>query len=201
MAEVFVVGLAGGTASGKTTLAKRLFASAEPGEAQILPLDAFYLDGDDFPPAIRHPAKNFDHPDALDFEGFCAAIDTLRSGHAVDIPVYDFVTHTRTGGEELSPAPILIVEGILVLVNEEVRSRLNTSVFCDVPSEVRFNRRLDRDVAERGRTPESVAEQWNQTVAPMYEQFVEPSKEFAEVVSDGTDFEQVIRDLLARSRR
>ena len=200
-ADVFVVGVGGGTASGKTTLANRLLAISGAGRAQILRLDAFYWDEDRFPCQIRHPEKNFDHPDALDFASFIAAIDTLRRGEAVKVPMYDFVTHRRVGFEELQPAPLLIVEGILVFVEEGVRSRLDTSIFCDVSADIRFQRRRDRDVNERGRTVECVTKQWQNTVAPMHEQFVEPTKCFADVLSDGTDFDPLIDELLSRRRR
>ncbi len=196
MRGVFVVGIAGGTASGKTTLAHQLRNAAGPGKVQIVPLDSFYWSGQEFPEAIKTPQKNFDHPDALDFDRYCATIDSLRSLRAVEIPVYDFASHMRVGTETLSPTPLVVVEGILVLANEEVRKRLDVAIFIDLPTNIRLERRRARDVRERQRSIESVIEQWHATVIPMEVEFVAPSAAYADIVSDGTDFAQVVSRVL-----
>lgn len=173
----YVIGIAGGTASGKTTLAQRV---AERVGAAILPHDRYYHDAPD------PRTHNFDHPDALETGLLVRHLDGLRAGEAVEVPVYDFTVHRRAARREtLRPRPILIVEGILLLTDEALRARIDLPVFVDAADDIRLIRRLRRDVAERGRTVESVLEQWMGTVRPMHLAFVAPSKEHAALVLDG----------------
>lgn len=171
----FVVGIAGGTASGKTTIAGAACAALD---ALRLTHDRYYRNAD------AH--TNFDHPDALDTARMVADLDRLRAGLDADLPDYDFSTHSRRPEEErVQPRAVLVVEGILVLAEPELRARMDLAVFVDAPSDLRLIRRARRDVAERGRTVESVFAQYLATVRPMHERFVEPSKAHAHLVLDG----------------
>jgi uridine kinase len=147
-------------------------------------------------PAERD-AVNFDHPQALEFELLGAHLSQLLNGSAVDVPLYDFATHTRqTKSLRLSPRPVVLIEGILIFSQQRIFEQLNYSFFVDTCQDVRLERRIQRDVAERGRTPESVRAQFFATVAPMHDLFVEPSKAKAKVVISGeSPFEDTIQQL------
>jgi uridine kinase len=174
-ARPFVVGIAGGTASGKTTLAER--AAARVGAA-LVTHDRYYFDAD--------ASTNFDHPDSLDTAGLAAHLDALREGRPVDLPVYDFATHRRAPRtERLAPRPLVFVEGILVLSSADLRRRFDLTVFVYATADVRLIRRVRRDIAERGRDLESVLSQYLATVRPMHETYVEPSAAHAALVLDG----------------
>ena len=201
MTRAIVVGIAGGSGSGKTTFARALARALGPDFSAILSQDSYYrdmhelFDGDG-------GRVNFDHPDSLEFELMCAHVDQLRGGHAVRVPRYDFATHSRLPeATEFGPRPVLILDGILLLSQETVRARLNLSIFIDTPEDVRFRRRLNRDVAERGRTPDGVHQQFHRQVKPMHDLFVEPSRRFADrVISGESDFGPPL-DALARELR
>ncbi|MFN7145812.1 MAG: uridine kinase [Myxococcota bacterium] len=190
MTRPFVVGVAGGTASGKTTLAE--LAAGVTGAA-LVTHDRYYRDAD------AH--TNFDHPDALDTDRLVDDLDRLRAGAAVDLPVYHFPTHKRLPlTERLEPRPIVIVEGILVLASPALRERFDLSVFVHASADVRLIRRVRRDIAERGRDLESVLAQYLTTVRPMHERFVEPSAAFAQLTLDGegrleTELERLVAAL------
>jgi uridine kinase len=174
-ARPFVVGIAGGTASGKSTLAER--AAARVGAA-LVTHDRYYFDAD--------ASTNFDHPDSLDTAGLAAHLDALREGRPVDLPVYDFATHRRAPRtERVAPRPLVFVEGILVLSSAELRRRFDLTVFVYAAADVRLIRRVRRDIAERGRDLESVLSQYLATVRPMHETYVEPSAAHAALVLDG----------------
>ncbi len=171
----FIVGIAGGTASGKTTLAR--LASLRTGAA-LLTHDRYYRDA--------HPDTNFDHPDALDTAGLVADLDRLRAGLAVDLPIYDFATHKRLPTtDRLTPGPLLLVEGILVLAEPTLRARFDLCVYVEAAADLRLIRRVRRDITERGRDVESVLAQYLATVRPMHEAFVQPSAAHAALVLDG----------------
>ena len=173
--EVLVWGIGGGSGSGKTTLTRRLVDRLGPQNASVLAFDAYYRDLSHLPFAERR-SRNFDHPDSLDSALFLQHLDALRQGIDVEVPVYDFATHTLSGRfERVAAAPLLLVEGILLLAFEEVAERLDFSVFLDVPYDVRLQRRIQRDVAERGRPEDHVRRQFAATVAPMHDAYVQPS--------------------------
>ncbi len=177
-----VVGLAGGTGSGKTTVAHALLAAAGAGNAILLPHDAYYCAQGDLPFEAR-VLTNYDEPSAFDTELLVRHVDQLVNGEPIERPVYDFTKHDRsTTTVHLEPAPIVIIEGILVLHDPHLRERMRLKVFVDAPPDERFIRRLERDVAERGRTAQSVIAQYRRTVKPMHDLFVEPTKQHAELI-------------------
>ncbi len=180
-----ILGVAGCSGSGKTTLAREL--TAQLG-ARLLPLDLYYRDLSDVPVAKR-TQHNFDHPDSLESDLLLRQLDQLAAGKAIERPFYDFSTHTRVPdrSEHIEPAPVLIVEGILALHYPELRRRFDLSVFVHTPTAVCLARRIDRDVRERGRTEQTVREQFAATTLPMAEQFVLPSAAHASVTVEGTE--------------
>ena len=174
----FIVVIAGGTASGKTTIVRRLVDRT--GAAHISH-DRYYFD------APNPRGHDFDHPSALDTDRLVEDVVRLKDGRAADLPVYEFASHSRTSAfERLQPRPIVVVEGILVLADRRVAALADLTVFVDAPEPVRFARRLRRDMGERGRTEASVREQYATTVKPNHERFVEPCKAWASMVLDGT---------------
>lgn len=175
--EVRLLGIVGGSGSGKTTLAARLAGRLGEERAAVLCFDVYYRDLSHLPLAERHQV-NFDHPDTLDAPLFVSHLDALLDGLPVEVPMYDYATHSRSPrGESVHPRPVVIVEGILLMAFDAIVERLDNTVFLDCPEAVRLERRLARDVAERGRTPEHVERQFSQHVAPMHERFVQPAAE------------------------
>jgi len=180
--DVLVIGLAGGTGSGKTTVAAALVHAAGNDRVTVLPQDAYYRAQPERH-AEERAATNYDEPAAFDTPLLIAQIDALRAGAEVDRPVYDFVRHDRsTSSVRVEPTPVLIVEGILVLADRELRRRFDLKVFVDAPPDERFIRRLQRDVRERGRTTDAVIEQYRRTVKPMHDRYCEPSKRHADLI-------------------
>jgi uridine kinase len=178
----FLVGVAGGSGSGKTTVAERLAGLVGGSDLALLRLDAYYRDRNHLPFEERE-AINYDHPDAFDWPLLLDHVAALVDGHAVRVPVYDFATYERLAERiEVAPARVVVVEGILVLYEPELRERFDLRVFVDTDADVRFIRRLERDVSERQRSTESVIEQYLTTVRPSHEQFIEPSKRHADVI-------------------
>ena len=177
-----IIGISGGTGSGKTTVANRILESVKASEVVFIQQDSYYRNLKDLPLDYRHVA-NFDHPDALDNDLLANHIRKLRAGEAVELPIYDFRTHTRANETRpVEPRPIVIVEGILIFADPRLLEQMDIKVFVDTPDDIRFIRRLRRDIDERGRTVESVIEQYVGTVRPMHMQFVEPSKRYADVI-------------------
>ncbi len=177
-----VVGLAGGTGSGKTTVAHAMVRAAGAGNAVLLPQDAYYREQGDLPFEARE-LTNYDEPSAFDTDLLIRHVDQLLSGEAVDRPVYDFTNHNRSADIVHTPAvPVVIVEGILVLNDAALRERMRLKVFVDAPPDERFIRRLERDVNERGRSAQSVIAQYRRTVKPMHDLFVEPTKQHADLI-------------------
>jgi len=179
---MLVIGLAGGTGSGKTTVADALVEAAGASRVTVLPQDAYYR----AQPTLDLPtraATNYDEPGAFDTALLIGQIDALRRGASVERPVYDFVVHDRSSATlRIDPTPVLVVEGILVLADRELRRRFDLKVFVDAPADERFIRRLQRDVRERGRSADSVIDQYRQTVKPMHDRYCEPSKRYADLI-------------------
>ncbi len=177
-----IIGICGGTGSGKTTVANSILASVSRGEVVFIQQDSYYRNLEDLPLKFRE-AVNFDHPDAVDNDLMVEHVRALKAGHAVELPVYDFKTHKRQAETvRVEPKSIIIIEGILIFADQRLLDEMDVKVFVDTPDDIRFIRRLRRDVAERGRTVESVIEQYLTTVRPMHRQFVEPSKREADVI-------------------
>jgi uridine kinase len=177
-----VIGIAGGTGSGKTTVSKKLAAAIPDDRCALIEHDAYYKDRSDLTPDAR-AAINYDHPEALDSDLLAEHLHTLRAGEPVRVPMYDFVTHTRSPETRLiEPAPVIIVEGILVFVETRVRAQLDIKIFVDTDPDIRLIRRIRRDLESRGRNFASVREQYYSTVRPMHLQFVEPSKRWADLI-------------------
>jgi uridine kinase len=177
-----IIGICGGTGSGKTTVANRILASVSAGEVVFLQQDSYYRDLDQLPLDFRQKV-NFDHPDAIDNDLLVTHLRALKAGETVELPLYDFKKHARRAETlRVEPRPIIIIEGILIFADHRLLDEMDIKVFVDTPDDIRFIRRLRRDVAERGRTVESVIEQYLATVRPMHMQFVEPSKRAADVI-------------------
>lgn len=181
MKDVLVIGIAGGSGSGKTTLAKNI-AEYFADRISILRHDDYYRSQDDIPMEDRIKT-NYDHPHAFDSELLLSHLDALKAGCDVDSPIYDYSNHTRSGEtRHVKASSVILLEGILILENEEVRSRLDMKIFVDTDADVRIVRRILRDVKKRGRSLESVTKQYLTTVKPMHEAFVEPSKRYADII-------------------
>ena len=194
---VFVFGICGGSGAGKSTLTKRLVERLGATETSVLAFDAYYRDLSHLPFAERR-RRNFDHPDSLDSALFLQHLDALKQGIDVDVPVYDFSTHTLSGRfDRVAAAPLLLVEGILLLAFEEVAARMDYSIFMDVPTDVRLRRRIQRDVAERGRPEDHVRRQFAATVAPMHDAYVQPSRHRADRIVDALDCASLADELVA----
>jgi uridine kinase len=196
MASSFVIGVAGGSGSGKTTVVRRIVDSLGPEQVTLLDHDRYYRDRNDLRLEER-AALNYDHPDALETDLMVAHVRALKAGAAVDVPQYDFTRHARLSEiETFQPRRALIVEGILVFTDAALRDLMDIKVFVDTDSDTRFIRRLQRDVAQRGRTMESVIDQYQHTVKPMHLEFVEPSKRYADVIIPLGGHNTVAVDLL-----
>ena len=177
-----IIGISGGTGSGKTTVAKSILEAVNAEDVVFIQQDSYYRNLKDLP-LDNKQAANFDHPDALDNDLLVHHVRRLKAGYAVELPLYDFKTDTRLSETVLiEPKPIVIIEGILIFYDTRLLEQMDIKVFVDTPDDIRFIRRLRRDVAERGRTVESVIEQYLATVRPMHMQFVEPSKRYADVI-------------------
>ena len=177
-----VIGIAGGSGSGKTTVANVILERVGRDRIAYLPHDAYYRDLADLPPNQRAEV-NFDHPDSLETSLLIEHIQRLKQWQPIDLPVYDFTTHTRTSRTiRVEPKRVIIVEGILIFAEPALRELFDVKIFVDTDPDIRFIRRLQRDITERGRTTESVIKQYLTTVRPMHLDFVEPSKRYADVI-------------------
>lgn len=177
-----VIGVAGGSGSGKTTVVRRIVESLGDDQVTVLDHDRYYRDRNDLRLEER-AALNYDHPDSLETDLMVRHVHELRAGHTVEAPVYDFTRHARRSTTETAfSRKVIIVEGILIYADPALRALLDVKVFVDADDDIRFIRRLRRDVAERARTMESVIEQYLATVKPMHLEFVEPTKRYADII-------------------
>lgn len=195
----FLIGVSGGSGSGKTYFAKDLVKRLGDERCALVYQDSFYIDQSsrfDFDGG----SVNFDHPSSIDFPCLAEKLTALKRGVRAEIPVYDFATHKRLARTEaIDPRPVIIVDGILIFHNQPVRALFDELIFFATPEELRFQRRLERDVKERGRTPEGVHKQFYAQVKPMHDQFVEPSRQFARLIVDSTiDYEKALAALVTR---
>jgi len=195
--QPLTIGVAGGTASGKTTVARRLVERLGTHPVALLDQDSYYRDLADLP--LEERARfNFDHPDAFDTALLVRHLEELRDGKAVDKPVYSFTQHTRTGETvRVNPGDVVILEGILILALEPVRELLDVKVFVDSDADVRVLRRVSRDIKERGRDFDGVVEQYFRTVRPMHFGFVEPSKRYADIIIPHGGLNDIAIEMLA----
>lgn len=178
----FVLGMAGGSGSGKTTIAQSVVDQIGPDRVAFIPHDAYYRHRPDL--NIEQRVKvNYDHPDSLETDLMVAHVETLLAGSPIERPVYDFANHLRAAETvRVEPRPVLMLEGILVLVEPELRALMDLKIYVDTDADLRLMRRIERDVKERGRTLDSVITQYEATVRPMHLQFVEPSKRHADII-------------------
>ncbi len=192
----FVIGVAGGSGSGKTTVIRRIVESLGDDQVSLIEHDRYYRDRGDLRLEER-AALNYDHPDSLETDLLVEHVNALRNGQAVRVPVYDFARHARTAETiTVEPRRAIIVEGILIFTDPALRRLMDVKVFVDTDDDTRFIRRLQRDIAERGRTVASVIEQYLGTVKPMHLEFVEPSKRYADVIIPLGGHNTVAIDLL-----
>ncbi len=190
------IGVAGGTGSGKTTVAHAILERVGWQRIAYLQQDAYYHDASNLPLAER-ARLNFDHPSALDSALLARHVQALQAGQAIDVPIYDFTTHTRRPEtRRVQPQPVILVEGILLFAEPALRQLMDIKIFVDADPDLRFIRRLRRDIAERGRTLESVITQYLETVRPMHLEFVEPSKRYADVIIPEGGFNTVALDMV-----
>lgn len=177
-----IIGVAGGSGSGKTTVSRHIAKKLGPERVALLQQDSYYKDQPNLDPAKRSRI-NFDHPDSLDNDLLLEQLQTLSAGRAVEVPVYDFKTDSRSAQTiRVEPRPVIVVEGILIFVDPRLRAMMGLKIFVDTDADLRFIRRLRRDIAERGRSVESVVEQYLSTVRLMHQEFVEPTKRYADLI-------------------
>ena len=191
-----VIGVAGGTGSGKTTVSQAILDRVGIDQIAYLQHDSYYRDRSQVPPEER-ATVNFDHPDSLESELLAHHLASLKAGQAIQVPVYDFTTHTRKARTvTVEPRKVILVEGILIFAEKALRELMDIKVFVDTDADVRFIRRLQRDITERRRTMESVIRQYTETVRPMHLEFVEPSKRYADVIIPEGGFNLAAIDML-----
>jgi uridine kinase len=192
-----VIGIAGGTGSGKTTVANNIVRRLDIDAVTVIQQDAYYRDLRDLAPAQR-ALMNFDHPDSIENELFARHLRALKAGEEIDQPVYDFTHHLRTPETvTIVPRDVIIAEGILLFHFREVKEVLDIKIYVDTPSDIRLLRRIQRDIRDRGRTFDSVTEQYLSTVRPMHEEFVEPSKRYADVIIPEGGHNDIAIDMIA----
>lgn len=177
-----IIGICGGTGSGKTTIARKIVQTVGKGNVVLVEQDSYYRNLADMPLDERHQA-NFDHPDSIDSDMLVNHLKRLKNGQSIEQPIYDFVTHTRKKKtEHIDPKPVVIVEGILIFAETRVLDLLDFRIFVDTPDDVRLIRRLRRDITERGRSFEQTLWQYEHTIRPMHFEFVEASKRHADII-------------------
>jgi len=191
-----LIGIAGGSGSGKTLVARTIVRELGSSRVAILDQDSYYRDLDDIPPADRD-LRNFDHPDAFDNDLLRAHVSDLLEGQPVEQPIYDYTRHARLKQTNtVGDHAVIVLEGILIFVDEALREMMDIKVFIDADADVRLMRRIDRDIKERGRSIESILRQYRATVRPMHLQFVEPSKRWADIIVPEGGHNRVAIDLI-----
>lgn len=191
-----VIGVAGGTGSGKTTVANEILRRVGEGNIAYIQHDAYYRDLSHLPPEERMKV-NFDHPDSLETDLMIQHVRQLLAGQPAEIPVYDFTQHVRAQStRRVEPRPIILIEGILIFVDPALRQLMDVRIYVDTDADIRFIRRLQRDIQERGRSLESVIRQYMETVRPMHLEFVEPSKRYADIIIPEGGFNVVALDMI-----
>ncbi|NUQ00150.1 MAG: uridine kinase [Armatimonadetes bacterium] len=199
MSTRMMIGIGGGSGSGKTSLARRIQAEAGDEAVAVVEVDSYYRDYSGLSPRERE-RLNFDHPDAIDWDELIEDLHALREGQTIEQPVYDFTIHGRAESVvELEPRPVIVVEGIHALTHERLRDLLDVRIFVDTDPDVRFIRRLRRDLLSRDRTIDSVVEQYLETVRPMYIDFVEPSRRHADIICPEGHLNNLGIDLLVEA--
>ena len=177
-----IIGIAGGTASGKTTVVKKIVEALPPHFVAVVPLDSYYNDTSHMTEEERR-AINFDHPDAFDWQLLVKHVDLLRNGEAVEQPTYSYLKCNREKETvHVEPKPVIIIEGIMALLNKQLRDMMDLKIFVDTDSDERLIRNIQRDCVERGRTVEMVIDRYHKVLKPMHEQFIEPTKKFADLI-------------------
>ena len=195
--DPLVIGIAGGSGSGKTTVAQEILNRVGADRIAFLQHDSYYKDLSGLPPTQRAEV-NFDHPNSLETELLIEHIVSLRDGKPIEVPIYNFSTHSRTDQTfNVAPHRVVLVEGILIFVEAALRQLFDIKIFVDTDADIRFIRRLQRDITERGRTTESVIKQYRATVRPMHLEFVEPSKRYADVIIPEGGFNTAALDMVA----
>ena len=191
-----VIGIAGGTGSGKTTVAQTIVERVGGEYIACLAHDSYYKDLGDLP-GTQRTEVNFDHPNSLDTDLLIQQLSLLKDGHPIEVPVYDFKTHSRTDHTiHVDPQPIILVEGILIFAEPGLRTLFDIKIFVDTDADIRFIRRLERDISERGRSSVSVIHQYLSTVRPMHMEFVEPSKRYADIIIPEGGLNTVAMDMI-----
>ena len=177
-----IIGIAGGTGSGKTTVVRKISEALPPHYVAVIPLDSYYNDTSHMTEEERH-SINFDHPDAFDWKLLHRHVNELRHGNAVEQPTYSYLKCNReTETVDVEPKPVIIIEGIMALLNKQLRDMMDLKIFVDTDSDERLIRNIQRDCVERGRTVEMVIDRYHKVLKPMHEQFIEPTKKFADLI-------------------
>ncbi len=195
---MFIIGIAGGTGSGKTTVVKKLIERLPKGEVVVIPQDSYYKDSSDVPVEERQNI-NFDHPDAFDWPLLNEQLNALKAGKAIEQPIYSYLTCTRQ--EEtvhVEPREVIIIEGIMALCDEKLRQEMDLKIFVDADGDDRLIRVIQRDIIERGRTTEAVMERYTRILKPMHEQFIEPCKRYADLIIPQGGHNKAAIDILVK---
>ena len=193
---MYIIGIAGGTASGKTTVVKEIVNSLPEGQVVVIPQDSYYKDSSHVPVEERQYI-NFDHPDAFDWVLLVQQLAQLRNGEPIDQPTYSYITCTRQPETiHIEPRKVIIIEGIMTLVSKELRDLMDLKIFVDAPDDERLIRLIRRDIVERGRTPEMVLSRYERIVKAMHDEFIEPTKKFADIlIPQGGNNQKAIKAL------
>ncbi len=195
---MFIIGIAGGTGSGKTTVVRKLIERLPKGEVVVIPQDSYYKDSSDVPEDLRQNI-NFDHPDAFDWPLLREQLHAIKNGQAIEQPTYSYITSTRQKETiHVEPREVVIIEGIMALCDEQLREEMDLKIFVDADADDRLIRVIQRDIKERGRTSEAVMERYNRVLKPMHEQFIEPCKRKADLIIPQGGHNKAAIDILVK---